>query len=382
MNRLQEIEARKAAIRALLESDDKDVKLDELDAELRALDKEAVEIRREQEEKERRKTIAAGIQVGTVSAATIETTETKGETAAAEQRGKHLREGRAVTVASSNIVLPAHQARDIRPTFGEVSSLLDRVNIMPLPGGESFTQPYLIGYGTGDHTTEGNDYTTAEPSFGYAQISKSKVTAYAEDTEEVLKLPAAAYDALVMRGIRIATRKKITREILVGTGATNRLAGIFSAAASAIDAATDLTVTEITEDTLDEILYGFGGDEEVEDAAVLILNKLDLKAFAMLRDANGRKIHEIRNTGNTGTINGIPFIINSACKAISKPTDIAGSFCMAYGPLSNYMLAIFSDLDVQRSTDYRFKQGMVAHRGSIFVGGNVASRNGFLRVKK
>ena len=45
-------------------------------------------------------------------------------------------------------------------------------------------------------------------------------------------------------------------------------------------------------------------------------------------------------------------------------------------------ISIFSDMDVQRSTDYLFKKGMIAHRGSIFIGGNVISKNGFLRVKK
>lgn len=47
---------------------------------------------------------------------------------------------------------------------------------------------------------------------------------------------------------------------------------------------------------------------------------------------------------------------------------------MAYGPLSNYQLTIFSDMDVQRSTDFKFKQGMIAHRGSVFAGGNVISK--------
>jgi len=60
----------------------------------------------------------------------------------------------------------------------------------------------------------------------------------------------------------------------------------------------------------------------------------------------------------------------------------ADDYCMAYGPLSNYMLAIFSDLEIKRSEDYKFKQGMIAHRGSVFVGGNVVSKNGFLRIKK
>ena len=299
-----------------------------------------------------------------------------------EKRGKDLMEKRSVTVGSSNIVVPAHAAADIRPGFNEVSSLIDRVNVKPLPGGESFTQGYISGYGEGAEKTEGQDYADAEPTFGYAAMNKSKVTAYAEDTEELLKLPAADYDAIVMNGVRIAGRKRITREILVGTGATNRLVGIFSALATAIDANTDLDFAEIDETTLDDIIFSYGGDEEVEDAAVLILNKKDLAAFAKLRTSDGKKIHEIKSNGNTGTIDGYPFLINSACKAISDAATAFDAYCMAYGPLSNYMLTIFSDMDVQRSTDYLFKKGMIAHRASIFVGGNVVSKNGFLRVKK
>ena len=55
---------------------------------------------------------------------------------------------------------------------------------------------------------------------------------------------------------------------------------------------------------------------------------------------------------------------------------------MAYGPLSNYELPVFSDMDVQHSSHYKFKQGQIAHRADIFSGGNVAAYNGFLRVKK
>jgi len=299
-----------------------------------------------------------------------------------EKRGKALKENRSVTIATTGIILPQHQATDIRPTFNEVSSLLDRVFIKPLPGGESFKQPYIKGYGIGDYTSEGGDYATAEPTFGYAEINKTKITAYAEDTEELQKLPAADYDAEVIKGIRIAARKKITREILVGDGSTGHLVGIFSDKATAIDANTDLELAEINNNTLDEIIFSYGGDEDVEDAAVLILSKVDLKKFSQLRTADGKKFHNIVTNGNVGTIDGIPFIINSACKPLSAAGTAAGEYCMAYGPLSNYMLCVFSDMDVQRSTDYKFKQGMIAHKGSIFLGGNVVSKNGFLRIKK
>jgi HK97 family phage major capsid protein len=308
--------------------------------------------------------------------------KTAEEREAAEKRGKDLKENRSVTVASTGVILPKHQATDIRPAFNEVSSLIDRVSTKALIGGESYEQSYVSSYGTGDYKAEEADYATAEPIFGYAAINKSKVTAYAEDTEELQKLPAADYDAEVMKGVTIASRKKITREILIGTGATNHLAGIFSAAATAIAAGTDLPIAEIDETTLDEIVYSFGGDEDVEDAAVLILNKKDLKEFASLRSADGKRVYTVVNNGNSGTIDSVPFIINSACEAISDPTTVVGEYCMAYGPLSNYLLTIFSDTDVQRSTDYKFKQGMIAHRASTFVGGNVVSKNGFLRVVK
>ncbi|MBR0059917.1 MAG: phage major capsid protein, partial [Selenomonadaceae bacterium] len=59
-----------------------------------------------------------------------------------------------------------------------------------------------------------------------------------------------------------------------------------------------------------------------------------------------------------------------------------GDYCMAYGSLSNYLLAEFSPMEVKRSDDYKFREGMAAFRGNCFFGGNVVRRNGFLRIKK
>lgn len=301
----------------------------------------------------------------------------------AEERGKALLEKRSVTIASTGVIIPAYQASDIKPTFNEVSSLIDNVNIKPFNGGESFKQPYVAGYGTADYATENDESPTeTDPTFGYAEVTKTKIVAYSEDSEELTKLPAANFDAEVVKGISIATRKKITKEILVGDGASGHFVGIFDDGATAIDATTDIDFAEIDEETLDEIIYSYGGDENVEDLAVLVLNKNDLKTFAQLRDANGRKIHEVKPKGNYGTIDGVPYIINSACKAISAAATTSGQYAMAYGPLSNYTMAVFSDLEVARSTDYKFKEGMIAHRGVIFAGGNVTAKNGFLRVKK
>lgn len=312
----------------------------------------------------------------------------------ATKRGKALMSGSKVTrkfmpkntLSSSTAVLTQHTASDVKPTFNEVSSLVDRVKIVPLPGGESYKRGFIKGYGTGEYSAEGADYNSAEPTFGYAEMAKTKITAYCEEPEEIIKLAPADYDGVISSSTETAVRKFLSRQILIGAGGTGKLYGIFYNPTSSdddiIDRNTDISISEIDENTLDEIIYSFGGDEDVEDVAVLILNKADLKQFATCRLSDGRRAYTVVNHGNTGTIDGVPFIISSACSAVSASSTTSGAYCMAYGPLSNYEMPVFSDMDIQRSNEYKFKQGQIAHRADIFVGGNVAAYNGFLRVKK
>ncbi|MBR3746864.1 MAG: phage major capsid protein [Selenomonadaceae bacterium] len=298
---------------------------------------------------------------------------------------------RAVTVTpasgqSATIVVPSSYSSTINPDFPVVSSLVDAVAHLSLNGGESFTQPYITDIDTGNYTNEGATAAQAETHFDYAEIHKTKITAYAEITEELERLPSAAYADVVFQNIRTSMRKLLTKEILVGAGGTNQIVGIFNS--SVINVNTDLEISAITDTTLDEILFRYGNDEDVESPATLIVSKLDLLAFSKVRTATKQKFYDIQlnGNGNSGTISGVPFIINSACKSLMTATDkggaAVGDYCMAYGSLSNYLLVEFSPLDVRRSDDYKFPQGMSAFRGVAFFGGNCVRQNAFLRVKK
>lgn len=297
------------------------------------------------------------------------------------QRGKDLKEQRAITVGSSEIIAPRHTAEGLTKTFNEVSTLVDLVKVTPLNGGEAYQRGYVAGYGEGGaQDDETGEYEDVETKFNYADINKQEITAYQEQPKAVKKLADAAYGDEIVKGIGISIKKKLSKAILTGY---KQIVGIFQNPNKfAINSNTDIKLSKIDEDTLDEIVYTYGGDEDVENDAALILNKKDLKAFKKVRYPDGKKVYEIVNNGNTGTIDGIPFVINSACKAISDATTNVDDYCMAYGSLSNYELAVFSDLEVEESNDYKFKQGQIAHRGDGFFGGNVVAKNGFVRVKK
>ena len=319
---------------------------------------------------------------------------------AREERGQNLKNGKTVKFSAkvaivsaknalsvTQTVTPQHTADDLKETFNDVSSLVDRVKRVPLNGGETYQRGYVKSYGDGaGPTAEGADYNPTEPVFGYVTIEKEKITAYTEEPEEMVKLPNADYDGVVEGSVSKAIRRYMGRQILIGDGTTGKFKGIFhnptKKEEQVIDPATDIELEAIDDGTLDEIIYSYGGEEEVEAVAVLILNKKDLKAFAKLRDKQGRKVYTIENNGNTGTIDGVPFIINSACKAVVDTETDAGDYVMAYGPLENYEMAIFSDIDARKSTDYKFKQGQIAYRADIFAGGAVAAYNGFVRAKK
>lgn len=368
--RKKEIAERLNEIRALAEKEDNLSVLEKLEKETDALQEERNLIDKKLSMK-RKFDSAAMFQIRS-DAEAIENME---------KRGKDLKEGRTVTVTSSNVLLPSHTNAEIGAyPFRDVSTLVDKVRIVNLEGGETYKKSFVKSTDMAGLTAEGDPYTTAEPTFGYATITKVKVTAYAEITEELEKLPALPYSQEVLRGINIALRKKISQQILRGAGSTNTFKGIFANNVEALADNTDIEISTIDDTTLDEIIYAYGGDEEVEGGAALILSKNDLRAFANLRTTEGRKVHIVDYSAST--IDGIPYVINSNCGSVVDPNTEASTYCMAYGALTNYEVPVFSPVEIAKSTDYKFKDGIISYKASVFTGGNVVGYKGFLRIKK
>ena len=397
--RMQEIDARIEELQAIV-ADSQDIE------EVKVSNEEAKALIEERKLLIEKSKVAQDIQDGKINARKMHNTEEvqnmenkDKQVDVMEQRGAELKAGKAVqfalgeltelratTVASGDLVVEKKYSTTLNDSTGEVSSTIDAVSAVVLNGGESYRKGFVKGYGEGGVVGETADYTEADPEFDYVDINKVKITAYAEITDEALKLPNVNYQAYVAQNIQTAIRKKISRMILAGTG-TNSFTGIFSAPANVIPTASDLGISGIDADTLDDIVFNYGGDEEVEGVATLFLSKRDLAAFAAVRDAEGRKLYTITPRGNTGTISSagsfnVPYIINSAAPALSDSATATGTYCMAYGIPANYEMPIFSNLTVEESRDYKFRTGQIAYRGVIWAGGNTAKHKGFIRVKK
>ena len=368
--RKKEIETRLTEIRGLVEKEVSVEKLDELDKECTTLQEERSMI-------EKKMSIASKVEVKPL------VIEQKNEfnKEVLETRGKSLKENRVIQVSSDEILLPQHVAGSITPyQFEQVSELVDRVKVVNINGGETYKKSFIKGNGIAGTTLEGKPYAETEPSFGYLTITKVKITAYTEITEELEKLPSLPYQAEVLNNINTALRQKISEQIVNGLGTSNTFTGIFSEQAVALADTEPLEISTITDTTLDDIVYSYGGKVRIQGGAVLILNMQDLHAFGTLRGQDGKKVYDVKH--NENTINGIPYIVNPHCKALSNPATADGEYCMAYGSLNNYEVPIFSPVEIGKSTDYKFKDGIICYKASVFTGGNVVGYNGFLRIKK
>ena len=367
--RKKEIEDRLTEIRGMVEKEEDMKKLEEMEKETDKLQEE-----RNMIEKKMSLTKMAEFPM-------ISTKNNAEQRDLLEKRGKDLMENRTIKVSSDEVLLPEHVDSTLAPyPFKPVSELVDRVHTINLQGGETYTKSYVKSYGEAGTTEEGTSYTETEPHYGYVTIPKVKVTAYTEITEELEKLPAINYQAEVIKNINISLRKKISQQIIKGDGTTNNFTGIFSDKADALKDQADLEISVIDENTLDDIVFAYGGDEAIENGACLIINKNDLRAFAKLRTKEGRKVHNIDYVNQT--IDGIPYVLNGNCSALSDPSTGVGTYCIAYGSLFNYEVPIFSNVEIGKSTDYKFKDGIICYKASVFTGGNVVGYKGFVRVKK
>ena len=295
---------------------------------------------------------------------------------------------RAITVASSSLVVPSAYSNTLNPTFNQVSSIVDLVRAVPMMGGETYTKGFKKPVADmADYTLENTAYANVDSVWDKVTIAKSYITDYTEISKQSIKLPNMDYQSQIGTDIRMSLRRKLAREILVGDGGAGHFVGIFNAPVNVIPLDSDLAISAIDADTLDSIVFGYGGDEDVEGTAYLILSKKDLAAFAAIRTLDGKKLYKIVVSGNTGTISSddsfsVSYVLNSACSVLSAVATVSDTYCMAYGILANYEMPVFSNIDVEMSTDFKFGTGMVAYAGDVYSGGNVAAWKGFLRIKK
>lgn len=288
----------------------------------------------------------------------------------------------AGTLASGSIVTPTGGGAEIHDGFnGQVSSLIDQVNAVSLSGMSSWEEPYVVSDMAAQSgkiaTVAGTARAATDPTFAKAKLSAHEVSVTSFVDRNIGRLSPADYAAKVQTMALRALRRKINDLIVNGDGqASPDIFGLLNAKntdgnnifASLAD------VTAINENTLNSLVFGYGGDEMIGGNARLLLTRKNLQAFGALRGANEKqrlyKITRDAANPNIGTIEDGGLIVPyTLCAAM-------GDKSLAYGDPLNYMLALFGEYVIRVDESVKAVERMHTILGDISVGGNLTVDKG------
>lgn len=282
---------------------------------------------------------------------------------------------------TGTLVSPTGGGSDIHDgNNAQVTTLSNQVRVETFEGLSGWEEPYLksIQEATaGSVTTVGGTTRTAsDPVFKKSKLTATEIQVTSFVDKNINRLSPANYAAKVQTYAMKALLRKCNHQIINGDAqASHEMFGIINAKNTDAESIfqTMAGITAINEDTLRDLVMGYGGDEEVYSGGRLVLTKANLDAFGKIKIAkdDNRKLYKIVSQGNTGTIEEggliVPYTIASAI----------GANTLAYGDPQTYLLGLFGPYSIRIDESVKSVERMIAILGDALVGGNLVADKGF-----
>ena len=333
MNRMEEINTRKAEIRALLDSE-QDVDLDALEKELRELDAEQQKI-------EKRAAVAAGIQQGTIPSAKIEAP--KDETRAAKYdseeyrkafmeyvcRGKDLPvQFRAdATTATSDIgaIVPPVTLNRIVEKIEAYGMILPLVNRTAYKTGMNIPVASIKPTATWVAEGAGSDKQKL-PLDAAITFGRFKLRCAVSVTLETNEMALSASETRLVNAISEAMAKAIEQAILTGTG-SGQPTGILTDA----DKGESMSLSKLTYKDL--VAAEAALPMEYENNAVWVMSKKTFMEFVGMTDSQGQPVARVDHgigVAPERTLLGRHVVLTNYLPAFSSSLKTTDVFAMIY----------------------------------------------------
>lgn len=282
---------------------------------------------------------------------------------------------------TGTLVSPTGGGSDIHDgNNAQVTTLSNQVRVETFEGLSGWEEPYLqsIQEATAGSvkTVGGTTRTASDPVFKKSKLTATEIQVTSFVDKNINRLSPANYAAKVQAYAMKALLRKCNHQIINGDAqASHEMFGIINAKNTEAENIfqTMAGITAINEDTLRDLVMGYGGDEEVYSGGRLVLTKTNLDAFGKIKIAkdDNRKLYKIVSQGNTGTIEEggliVPYTIASAI----------GANTLAYGDPQTYLLGLFGPYSIRIDESVKSVERMIAILGDALVGGNLVADKGF-----
>jgi HK97 family phage major capsid protein len=386
--RLQEIAEERAALAKELEGDVSDERLAEIEARIAELAAEETELRQRAEKSaEVRRSLIGEKQ---------ELPENDAEKRAEEVKSTGrvsmtATEVRSTLIATDSLAKPTRAGDEIRDNLDGMSAIIDQVRVEDLTGCQAYEEPYVKTEMSAGTRSDGSaNANTSDPVFRVAKLNPYLVNVTSYVSKNINRLTPIRYEEKIKSMAIKALRQKVVD--LIVNGVAGSFDGIKIAKNTKNEAIYDTLEVDsatIGANTLKDIVFAYGGNDELGANARLFLTKEDLAAFGKVRGTNEKKaLFEITpdaGNPNTGIIKEggliVPYTICSKLTSLSTSSQGATAIqTMVYGDPQNFELGLFGPYTIEVSKDYKFAEGLLTIMGECMVGGNIVVHKGFVVV--
>lgn len=263
-----------------------------------------------------------------------------------------------------------------------VSDFLDLIKITDCTRMASYKVAYMTGDAAAAAGTDGTAATESEPSFGSVELKPSLVSLLSYISREIRKQSPLQYEQKVNESTTRALRRYLSKMAVDAALASslNTALTISGASGAAL----------FTPSLLSDIILAYGGEEGVDGAAVLVLNKADLKAFAAVRGNNEYlPVYSITpdaanpSMGIIKDNNGLScrYCLNKNVPALSTSTlSSTAKKTMFYGNPQCLEMGMWGGIEVNVNEGYKFGEGLLTIRGEATADADVTVKDGFVVV--
>ena len=347
------------------ELDELNKKKAELESELAEINAQIAELDKPKEENNQRNKFnfmtkeSRGIKTMTIE----ERTENAKKFAETRKASYGAEETRAVLVSSGTIATPTEVDGINENGFAGVSSIIDLVKVVNCEGMGKNRVAYTKTDAVAAAQTEGSAAGGTGTTFGFVDISAESIAILDAISKQTKKQSPLQYEAKVKEKAMLALRKEaariVTEKVLASTLVTAQ------------------TITALDQNAIRDIVLNYGGDEGVEGAAYLFLNKADLITLGKVRGSNEKKaVFEITPDANPNT--GVIKDGGTIVKYCLNKNLTAGT--LLYGQPKNIELDLFSNYEIAVSEDFYFDKLMDAIRGDVELGADVVVPSGMIKI--
>ena len=288
----------------------------------------------------------------------------------------------AVLSSSTGVIGPTGVGGINDAADNSVSDFIDLIKITDCTGMSAYKVAYMTTDPSAAAITEGTVPSESEPAFDSVTLTPATKGLIAYISREIRKQSPLQYEQKVNESVTRALRRILSKMAIdaVSASSLNTTMQLTGASGAAL----------FTPTLLSEIILNYGGDEGVDGAAVLVLNKADLKAFAAVRGKNEYlPVYSIvPDTANpsTGVIkdnNGLScrYCINKDVPALSTATltSSAKKF-MLYGNPQCAEMGLWGGVEVDVNDGYKFGEGLLTVRAEVTAAADVTVYHGFVAV--